>query len=212
LFQTLHTPRLLDAVEYLIGGEISCNPIQHIRAKPPQAQTPDSHKSYFSVPWHQDSGVNVAAADTSDILTTWIALVDIDDGMGPVQVLPGVHHHGHLDHDTGAGYGTAIKAAILPRVTSVRCVMRAGDALIIHCHCPHHSTPNRSDRCRWSLDLRYHVTGHNSGRPWQPEFIVRSRSGRHPIMNDWATWNQLWKTCLASADGRRVEHRVSPSS
>lgn len=212
LFRLLHTPRLLDAVEQLIGGEITCNPIQHVRAKPPQHQTADTNKGYFSVPWHQDSGVNVAEADTSDILTTWVALVDVDENMGPVQVLPGVHCGGHLEHDQGDGYGTAIKAALLPRVAPVKCIMKAGDVLIMHRHCPHHSTPNRSDRCRWSLDLRYHVTGHNSGRPWQPEFVVRSRSATHPVMTDHATWDRMWRDCLAQLGGGRVMHRLGTAS
>ncbi len=209
LFRFLHAPRLLDAVEQLIGGEITCNPIQHVRAKPPQHQTADANKGYFSVPWHQDSGVTIAEADASDILTTWIALVDVDESMGPVQVLPGVHRGGHLDHDAGEGYGTAIRAALLPRVAPVKCLMQAGDVLIMHRHCPHHSTPNRSDRCRWSLDLRYHVTGHNSGRPWQPEFVVRSRSGTHPVMADHAAWDRRWRECLAQSDGARVAHRLA---
>src|SRR5262249_7370865 len=36
-FAFLRNARLLDAVESFIGPEITCNPIQHIRAKPPAA-------------------------------------------------------------------------------------------------------------------------------------------------------------------------------
>lgn len=208
LFEVFHHQPLLDRVEALIGGEISANPIHHIRAKPPQHQTAAAQRGYFSVPWHQDSGVNVAEADGSDILTTWVALVDVDEVMGCVQVIPGVNHLGHLRHVASKEYGTSIAPELLPRTKPVKCVMRAGDVLIMHRHCPHHSTPNRSDRCRWSLDLRFHRTGHNSGRPWQPEFVVRSRSGEHGVMRDHGTWDRLWAECLARPDGGRVVHRV----
>src|SRR5262245_53705025 len=39
MFAFLRNERLLDAVETLIGPEITCNPIQHIRAKPPAASS-----------------------------------------------------------------------------------------------------------------------------------------------------------------------------
>jgi phytanoyl-CoA hydroxylase len=208
MFGFLHHQRLLDAMEQLLGTEVSCNPIQHVRAKPPQQQTADANKGYFSVPWHQDSGVNVVEADASNIITTWIPLVDVDESMGCLQVMPQAHRHGHLPHDASGGYGTAIKAANMPKLAPLKCPVRAGDVIIMHRHCPHHSTPNRSDRCRWSLDLRWHTTGHNSGRPWQPEFVVRSQRDPASVMNDHDTWDRLWRECLASPGGGRVVHRV----
>src|SRR5258708_4669543 len=36
-FEFLRNERLLDAVDSIIGPEITCSPIQHIRAKPPQS-------------------------------------------------------------------------------------------------------------------------------------------------------------------------------
>ena len=35
MFAFLHNPKLLDIVESLLGSELTCNPIQHVRAKPP---------------------------------------------------------------------------------------------------------------------------------------------------------------------------------
>jgi phytanoyl-CoA hydroxylase len=208
MFGLMHHPGLLDALEALIGPEVSCNPIQHVRAKPPQHQTADSQKGYFSVPWHQDSGVNVPEADASDIITCWTALVDVTEDMGPLQVLPGAHRLGHLAHASTPGYGTSIKASVMPDIAPVRLLVPAGSVVFMHRHCPHHSTPNRSPRCRWSLDLRFHRTGDNSGRPWQPEFVVRSRAKPASVMSDHATWDKLWRDCLATPDGARIMHRV----
>ena len=35
VFNLLRSPRMLDAVEQFIGPEIYCNPVQHVRIKPP---------------------------------------------------------------------------------------------------------------------------------------------------------------------------------
>jgi len=209
MFRFLYTPALLDALESLIGPELSCNPIQHVRAKPPIDQTADAQKGYFSVPWHQDSGVNVVEADMSEIVTCWTALVDVTEDMGPLQVLPGAQRLGHLPHSAAAGYGTSIKASAMPDIAPVKVLVPAGSVIFMHRHCPHHSTPNRSQGCRWSLDLRYHRTGDNSGRNWQPEFVVRSRTNPTSVMNDHATWDSLWRECLARPDGGKIIHRLA---
>lgn len=205
-FGFFHTPRLLDAVQQLIGPEISLNPISHYRAKPPIAQTVDALKGYFAVPWHQDTAVTVPEADASEIITCWIPLVDVDIAMGCLQVLPGAHRLGYLEHHASAGYGTAIKPELMPRTTPVKLEVRAGDAIFMHRLCPHHSGPNRTQRCRWSFDMRFHRTGDNSGRPWQPEFVLRSANV--PVATDHAAWATAWERCLA-AGGSHGKHRVA---
>ena len=37
VFNVLRSPRMLDAVEQFIGPEIYCNPVQHVRIKPPES-------------------------------------------------------------------------------------------------------------------------------------------------------------------------------
>lgn len=208
LWRFLHTARLLDAVAALIGDEISLNPIAHVRAKPPQHQTADGVKGYFSVPWHQDSGVILPEADASEILTVWLPLLDATTEMGCLQVIPGGHRHGHLPHIAAPGYGTSIKPSAMPPTRAVPVPIMRGDAIIMHRHCPHHSTPNRSAGCRWSLDLRFQRTGDHSGRPWQP--VLPLRSGGRDIDVGHATWDQAWATCLANGGGRIV-HRTEAS-
>ena len=62
MFAFLRNPNLLDAVESLVGPEINCNPIQHVRAKPPAAAS-GTGAGFYNVPWHQDAGVTWAEAD-----------------------------------------------------------------------------------------------------------------------------------------------------
>ena len=202
-----HTPALLDAVESLIGPEISLNPISHYRAKPPVSQTRDDLKGYFAVPWHQDSAVIVEEADDSAILTTWIPLVDVTEEMGCLQVLPAGHRQGHLPHLNAAGYGTSIKPSAMPPGKPAKLEVRVGDVVFMHRHCPHHSGPNRSQRCRWSFDMRYHRTGGNSGRPWQPEAVVRSAT--LPVSQDHQAWCRAWERCLADGHGGGRHRTVS---
>ena len=205
-FEFFRTPALLDAVEDLIGGEISLNPITHYRAKPPVGQTRDDLKGYFAVPWHQDSGVIVEEADASAIITTWIPLVDVSEEMGCLQALPQGHVHGHLPHVSVPGYGTSIRPSAMPRGTPRKLEVRAGDVVFMHRHCPHHSGPNRSRRCRWSLDMRYHRSGDNSGRPWQPEAVLRSAT--RPLELDHGAWSRAWEHALANGKGH-VAHRIA---
>jgi len=204
-FQIFQTPALLQVVEQLIGPEISLNPISHYRAKPPIGQTREDVKGYFAVPWHQDSGVIVPEADASEIVTCWIPLVDVTSEMGCLQVLPGGHLHGHLPHYAAPGYGTSIVPDLFPAGKPVHLEVAAGDVVIMHRHCPHHSGPNQSKRCRWSIDMRFHRTGDNSGRPWQPEVVLASRG--HAVLPAHAAWSNAWERCIADGGGHG-QHRV----
>ena len=69
MFEFLHNPKLLDAVESFTGPEIACNPIQHLRAKPPERFDPHTGPSFHVVPWHQDAGVMMPEAEGSNIVT-----------------------------------------------------------------------------------------------------------------------------------------------
>ena len=72
---------------------------------------------------------------------------------------------------------------------------------------PHSSTPNLSQVCRWSLDLRYQATGTPSGRAWLPSTIVRSVRDPAAEVRDPAIWRAAWKAALAKPNpGAR--HRI----
>ena len=196
LFKHLHNPQLLDCVESIIGPEISCNPIQHLRTKPP-AKRVKTQKSFYNVPWHQDSGVTTPDSDVSPIITCWMPIGRATEEMGCMRIIPGVHKHGHLPHIAEPGYGTQIHPDAMPDVEPVLAACEQGDVIIMHPNTPHHSTPNLSDECRWSLDLRYHITGQPSGRDHYPSFVVRSASNPGSVMTDHAEWCRLWKEALA---------------
>jgi phytanoyl-CoA hydroxylase len=205
-FAFLRNPNLLDAVECLVGPEITCSPIQHIRAKPPAAVSGEG-AGFYNVPWHQDIAVTWEEADESEIVTCWLALVDATVENGCMEVLPGVLKRGYLEHQAGAG-GAAVKPEALPEDVTPRPVpVRKGGVVFMHRCTPHRSTPNYSDCVRWSLDLRYQPTGTPTGRPFHPDFVVRSRAHPENVLTDAAEWSRRWVEALENAKGIRA-HRV----
>jgi len=59
IFNMMRHARLLDLVEDLIGPEITSNPIQHVRIKPPATDMRDGENRghITKTEWHQDRGV-----------------------------------------------------------------------------------------------------------------------------------------------------------
>ncbi len=197
-FAFLSNARLLDAVEALIGPEITCNPIQHIRAKPPASHS-GAGTGFFNVPWHQDAGVAWEEADASDILTCWVALTDATVENGCMEVLPGVWKQGYLEHL--AEGGTTIRPDLMPDVTPRPASVRKGGVVFMHRYTPHRSTPNYSEDVRWSIDLRYQPTGQPTGRPFHPDFVARSRRRPETVLTDHSEWARRWEEALVASEG-----------
>lgn len=199
IFDFLHNQNLLDAVEGLTGPEITCNPIQHLRAKPPERFDPHTGPSFHVVPWHQDAGVMMPEAEGSNVITCWLPLGDATVEMGCMEVLPGVHKDGYLRHKKEGG--TTIDPAQMPGVTPIALECRKGDIVFMSRFTPHRSTPNKSEHCRWSLDLRYQTTGHHTGRTAHPDFVVRSQQNPSTVMADYAEWCRLWIDAFENPKG-----------
>ncbi len=219
VFRFLGNGRMLDLVESLVGPEITCSPIQHLRAKLPDGlNSLASHGNGGNggsngggngggsdeedalaarirenvAPWHQDAQVHLEDADPVFILTVWLPLCDTDEENGCLQIIPRVHHNRTVYWSEGFG----IEEGRLPEGEVLSLPMRKGDVLLMHKLIPHRSILNRSGTIRWSLDLRYQQTGLPTGRSFYPNFIVRSR--RHPefVLSDYATWNRGWEEAL----------------
>ena len=190
-FEFLHNDNLLDVTESLLGPELTCNPIQHVRAKPPAMYEKKEGPGFHNVPWHQDAGVMMPESDTSRVITFWLPVGDATEEMGCMSVIPGVpKNYGYLKHQKEGG--TTIWPELLPTEDPVVASCNKGDIVIMDKFTPHSSTPNRSNLCRWSLDLRYQPTGEHTGRTAHPEFIVRSKSNSTSIMDSYDTWCDLW--------------------
>jgi phytanoyl-CoA hydroxylase len=203
-FSFLRNERLLDAAETLVGPEIICSPIQHVRAKPPAAHA-GTGVGFYNVPWHQDAGVTLEEADNSEIITCWLPLVDATVENGCMEVMPGAWKRGYLEHQ--ADGGTTIRPDLLPNIVPMPVPVKKGGIIFMHRYTPHRSTPNYTDTVRWSLDLRYQPTGTPTGRPFHPEFVVRSRSHPETVLTDHAEWSRRWERALETSKGMKA-HRV----
>jgi ectoine hydroxylase-related dioxygenase (phytanoyl-CoA dioxygenase family) len=185
-YHLMSNPKILDAVESLIGGEIFSNPVYNTRPKVPKVAA-------GAVPWHQDKSY-WPDANANPVITVWIPLVDSTHENGCLHLIPGTHRHRVMTHDTEHETGAAFLAtepAAVKEASRKRAILPlpvpAGSAILFNDRLLHMSTPNKSDHVRWSVDLRYQPTdqdpmlGHGVG------FLVRSRA--HPervaTLEDW---------------------------
>jgi hypothetical protein len=180
LFDFLHNEHLLDLVEALLGSEITCNPIQHLRAKMPARV--ESTSGFLNVPWHQDAGVTLEEADPTEIITFWIPMIDATIETGCMQLIPGCRKIG----------------------------LKGGVVVMNKCT-PHRGQPNLSDMARWTIDLRFQKTGEPTGRPFHPDFVVRSRHDPASVKRDYEAWCDAWEYALANSAGKQA-HRLRPPS
>ena len=204
MFEFLFNDNLLDAVESIVGPEITCSPIQHIRPKPPATGDGEGADGFDVVPWHQDAGVMMEEAEETNIVTCWLPLGDATREMGCLQVLPGVNRIGYLRHH--ADFGTTVVPGEIPAGDPVDLECRRGDVIFMHRFIPHRSMPNRSDRCRWSIDLRYQTSGQHTGRTGHPAFVVRSACDPDSVQRNYDRWCERWVDAFENPRGF-VGHR-----
>jgi len=206
-FEFLANRNLLDVVEGIVGPEITCNPIQHIRAKLPSGLTPTGADGHV-VAWHQDAGVTWEEADPFSILTVWIPVVPATEENGCLRIIPRTHGAGLREHVTRAGVGTVIVDEAMPKEEVLTLPMDKGSLLLMNKEIPHSSLHNNSDAIRWSMDLRYQETGAPTGRPFYPDFPVRSRADPDSVLIDHDEWCRRWETALTEARANKVRsHR-----
>ncbi len=192
VFGMVTAPRLLDMVEDLIGPEITSNPIQHVRIKPPERELDDDEirAHVGGTDWHQDRAVALEEADETDMITVWLAVTDATIENGCLQVIG--NETELLPHCPQKQ--TAIAPGLIDTCRAKPLPVKAGGAVLFHPMTPHASLPNRSDGIRWSFDLRFNVTGQPTGRAHFPEFIARSRAHPETELRDWRAWKAMWET------------------
>lgn len=185
---------LLDKIESLLGQELTSNPIQHVRLKPPLKSLVGSEDRphIIRTDWHQDRGVTLEDADESRMITVWLAVTDANENNGCLQVIPGSHKNQMLDHCPSAGQ-LRIPESQFDESAAVALPIPAGAAILFHPHTIHRSLDNHSDEVRWSFDLRYNVTGDSTGRTFFPSFVARSRSAPETELRSAHIWRQMWE-------------------
>lgn len=192
IFDIVTNEHLLNIIESLIGAEITSNPIQHVRIKPPERLLPEGEiRAHINVTdWHQDRGVGHEDSDNTDMITAWLAMTDATIENGCLQVIPGPHPE-ILPHCPKIQ--TAIADEFIDEAAAVSLPVKAGGVVLFHPLTPHSSLSNNSTGYRWSFDLRYNITGQPTGRAHFPDFIARSQQNPTNEVRDWREWKQRWE-------------------
>lgn len=110
------------------------------------------------VSWHQDS--TYWGLEPADVLTAWIALSDSREDNGALQVVSGSHHWDQIEHCDTHGEnnmlsrGQEIAVEVDPTDATIL-ALEPGEMSLHHVRMVHGSQPNRSDRRRIGLAVRY---------------------------------------------------------
>lgn len=144
--------RIVDSAEKLLDGEV-----YHYHSK----MIMKDAKVGGAWTWHQDYGYWYQNSVIWPLLTSVSIAVDpATRENGCMQVVPGSHDVGRIDHVLSgeqAGADMERVNAILERLPLVYCEMDPGDALFFHCNLLHRSDMNRSDNPRWSMICCYNA-------------------------------------------------------
>ncbi len=203
VFDLLRNEKILDLVESLIGPEISSNPVQQMRMKPPAACVSDPalqvHSNVGRTTWHQDIVALLPDADETTIVTVWVALTDAFVENGCLVSIPGSHQLGPQVHCANAQLASEpnVPEAVLAGMEERPLPVSRGGVVLfdkLNAHC---SLPNHSSKMRWSADLRYNVTGQGTGRPAFPGFVARSVAEPESVLADYGLWRQRWTDAKA---------------
>ena len=173
IWEMASLPKILDCIEALTGPDIMVLST-HFFCKYPQT-------TQKFVDWHQD--LTYWGLEPPEALTAWYAIDDSDVENGCMRVIPGSHRRGIVEHGKSARPGNllSINQAVQADVDESRAVnleLKAGQISIHHGHVIHGSNPNKSDRRRCGLTLRYchpsvkPVRENSIGKAW-PAVLVR---------------------------------------
>jgi phytanoyl-CoA hydroxylase len=145
--------KLVNMVEQLIGG-----PVAHFHSKVMQKLP----KVGGAWEWHQDYGYwyKNGFLYPDQMLSVMFALTKASVENGCLQVLPGSHRMGRIEHgkageQVGANMERVNRYMALSEVVS--CELEPGDALFFHSNLLHASQQNTSDYPRWSIISCYNT-------------------------------------------------------
>lgn len=169
-------PKLLDALQSLLGPDLVLL-YSHILNKKPGG---------LRVAWHQD-GPYWHRVEPKIAVTAWVALDDATPENGCMQVIPGTHQ-GHRDlgqvlsdtPDLIQNRPYELPASVVDASLAEYVIMKRGDVSLHDSYLIHGSEPNRSERRRAALTIRY-VTPSTRIQP-QPDrrqYVVRGKAVDH---------------------------------
>ncbi|MEO8856976.1 MAG: phytanoyl-CoA dioxygenase family protein, partial [Burkholderiaceae bacterium] len=145
--------RVVDSIESLLGGPAS---FYHAKLTLKRPRVGGAWE------WHQDYGYWYKSGFLfPDMASVFIAVDPSTRENGCLQVIPGSHRLGRIEHGTVGGQTGADAEVVeqaLKRMGQVDVEMEPGDALFFHCNTLHASGRNNSERSRNILLSCYNRT------------------------------------------------------
>lgn len=170
LYDLVRDPRILDAVESVLGPNILCWGSSLFVKEP---------NDPAFVAWHQDSFY--WGLEPDDVVSAWVAFAPSTIENGAMQVLPGSHKEQRFPHaksPDGSGNMISSHEEIAVEVDDgkgVSLLLDEGQMSLHHVNIVHGSPPNRSNARRYGYAIRY-VAAHVRQRGDMPTAIlVRGR-------------------------------------
>ena len=145
--------RLLDVMQQIMGPDVMLLSTSFF------CKYPEKNAQAF-VGWHQDT--HYWGLDPPIAYSAWIAVDDSDTANGAMQVVRGSHLQGVIPHGTSEREGNLLRiykqevsSEHFSKDDIVTLELRAGQVSVHHGLTLHGSQPNRSDRRRCGLTVRY---------------------------------------------------------
>lgn len=148
LWELVFHPRILDAVEDLLGPDLLCWSSSFFIK---EAQDPGF------VSWHQDA--TYWGLSSPEVVSVWVALSPSTRASGAMRVIPGSHREQFTHRDTFAAHNLLTRgqevAVDVDISRAVPLLLEPGEASLHHVLIVHGSEPNRADDRRIGYAIRY---------------------------------------------------------
>ncbi len=212
-FHLLRHPKILDVVECLVGPEIYASPVQQMRMKPPQKQLEGvlaRHSNVGATTWHQDIVALFPETDDTVQLTVWLAITEATIENGCLTSIAGSHREGPQVHCSNLAIAREpqVPDKVMAGRSGTPLPVKKGGAVLFHKMNVHRALPNLSRNLRWSVDMRFHPIGQESGRPAYPGFVARSRANPNQELRDPAAWAASWDAARARVLSGAYQGRI----
>lgn len=166
--ELIRHPRILDAVEDLIGPDILCwNTVWWIKEP----------MSPAFVSWHQDK--LYVGLDTDEFITAWLALSPATPESGCMRILPGSHRQDILPHNDEYQEHNLLSrgqeiAVPVDESQAVAMALAPGQISLHNVRLAHASAPNRSSDRRIGLSMHFIPPGTRQiAKDWDSATLVR---------------------------------------
>ncbi len=173
--------RILEAIVACMGDDVMLLSTHFF------CKYPDPEASKY-VAWHQD--ITYWGLEPPEAHTAWIAVDDADLANGCIQIIPGSHRGGIVEHGTSDG-GTnllsinqEIPDELVDKSQAVPIELRAGQVSLHEGRLYHASFPNTSRRRRCGLTARFiapearQAQANSIGKDWEP-ILLRGEDRHH---------------------------------